>query len=86
MTLDGTAAPLSADAAQAAHFRALLVFQRQQLLEGMLDRRRIDDSSAAGSRLPLSVHHAEVEVRYLDRLIERLDRRFEDHWQGRDRC
>ena len=79
MTLDREAAPLSADAAQAAHFRALLIFQRQQLLEGLLDRRRINDSSTAGSRFPISVHHAEVEVRYLDRLIERLDRRFEDH-------
>jgi hypothetical protein len=68
----------AADVAQAAYFRAELVAERQLLLAGLGKRRAlIDRPTDSGGANALS-RRAEAEVRHLDYLIARLDRRFPD--------
>ena len=84
MTVDDEATYAAADAEQAAYLRESLDDERQQLLDGILKRRPLINRRADASQLRSAVHSAEAEVRYLDRLIERLDRRFASHWRDRD--
>ena len=84
MTVDDEAAPAAADAEQAAYFRESLDAERQQLLDGILKRRPLIDRRADASQPRSAAHSADAEVRYLDLLIERLDRRFASHWRDRD--
>ena len=76
------AAAETADALQAAYFRRSLCAERAQLLAEICTRddniaKRIDRGSASAMhRLGSYVRSAEAQVRYLDRLIARLDHRF----------
>jgi hypothetical protein len=66
-----------ADTQQAAYFRAELEAQRRMLLTGIGKRRALTSRPGdAGRRQRASLASAEAEVRYLTRLIDRLDRRF----------
>ena len=66
-----------ADAQQAAYFRAELDAERSLLLTQIGKRRAlIDRPSDASRRQRASVNSVEAEIRYLDSLIARLDRRF----------
>jgi len=66
----------AANAQQASYFRAELKMARQALVDVIGKRRPLIDRRAATSHLRAAVRSAEAEVRYLDRLIERLDNRF----------
>ncbi len=71
-----------ADAKQAAYFRASLVEERDQLTTHLAKRhdeitRRTDHGQhSAISRLRSQIRSVEAELRYVDGLIYRLDRRF----------
>lgn len=80
MTLIDDQAARAADARQAAYFRAELDAERQHLLDGIVARRALIERRTQNSRLRTEVHSAEAEVRYLGRLIARLDERFADAW------
>ncbi len=85
MTLiDDDVATEAADALQAAYFRASLNEERQHLL-AEIDKRRDDiirrakagrGSTTVAIRVESDLRSAEAQLRYLDRLIARLDRRF----------
>ena len=79
--LDDAAAELAADAMQAAHFRVSLVAERAQLLDSIVKRRAIIDRRTNANHMRTQVRSAEAEVRHLNRLIERLDRRFPAQWK-----
>jgi hypothetical protein len=67
----------AARVAEAAYFRAELEAQRRMLLTGIGKRRALTSRPGdAGRRQRASLASAEAEVRYLTRLIDRLDRRF----------
>ena len=76
------AAAEAADALQAAYFRRSLCAERAQLLAEICKRgdniaKRTDRGSASAThRLGSYVRSAEAQMRYLDRLIARLDHRF----------
>jgi UDP-N-acetylmuramate-alanine ligase len=83
VTLIGVeAAAEAADALQAAYFRRSLCAERAQLLAEICKRGdNIAKTDRQGSasvthRLGSYVRSAEAQVRYLDRLIARLDHRF----------
>ncbi len=78
--IDETAGAAGADAMQAAHFRESLVAERAQLLDSIVKRRAIIDRRTNANHMRSQVRSAEAEVRYINRLIERLDRRFASHW------
>jgi len=78
--LDDAAAAVAADAMQAAHFRVSLVEQRNQLMASIVKRRAIIDRRTNANHMRSQVRTAEAEVRHLNRLIERLDRRFSSQW------
>lgn len=81
MLFDGDdAAARAADARQGAYFRAELVTRRDGLLEAIAKRRTLIERRSYSSNLRAQVHDAEAEVRQLDRLIARLDRRFSAYW------
>ncbi len=69
-------AALAADYQQAAYFRDKLRTERQALIDGIAKRRPLIQRHSATSRLHAAIRSAEAEVRYLDRLIERIERRF----------
>lgn len=69
-------ATIAADAQQAAYFRAELTTERNQLMEGIAKRRAIIERRAYASSVRADATRAEAEVRYLDRLIASIDRRF----------
>lgn len=78
---DGDAAAArAADARQGAYFRAELVTRRDGLQELIVKRRAVIERRSYSSNLRAQVHAAEAEVRQLDRLIARLDRRFSSYW------
>jgi hypothetical protein len=87
MTLvDGHAAAQAADAMQAAYFRRSLCDERVELCAEIAKRRE-----DIGRRVPHSTHRlgtrlrsAEAQLRYLDRLIARLDQRFGAHLSRHD--
>jgi hypothetical protein len=72
----------AADELQAAYFRVSLVNERDQLAahvekqQAEIARRNHLGSSSALRRLRLQVRIVEAELRYVDGLIQRLDRRF----------
>jgi hypothetical protein len=75
-------ADAAADAIQAAYFRECLDDERRQRV-GQIRKRQaeVTKRTEAGQlssvgRLRSQLRSVEAEVRYLDRLIERLDRRF----------
>lgn len=79
----------AADVVQAAYFRECLDDERQQRV-GELRKRRAEVTrrTEAGhlssiGRLRSQLRSVEAEVRYLDHLIDRLDRRFATYWKGR---
>ena len=80
--IDDKAAAEAADALQPAYFRRSLCAERAQLLVEICKRgeniaKRIDRGSASVThRLGSYVRSAEAQMRYLDRLIARLDHRF----------
>ena len=75
-------ADAAADAIQAAYFRDCLCDARRQRVGEIRKRRaEVTKRTEAGQlssvgRLRSQLRSVEAEVRYLDRLIERLDRRF----------
>lgn len=82
-------ADAAADAIQAAYFRECLDDERQQRV-GELRKRQAEVTrrTEAGhlssiGRLRSQLRSVEAEVRYLDRLIDRLDRRFATYWTAR---
>ncbi len=79
--MDDVAAAVAADAMQAAHFRVSLAAERDQLLASIVKRRAIIDRRTNANHMRSQVRTAEAEVRQLNRLIERLDRRFSSHWE-----
>jgi hypothetical protein len=77
VTVSDVEAARVADTQQAAYFRAELEAQRRTLLTGIGKRRALTSRPGdAGRRQRASLASAEAEVRYLTRLIDRLDRRF----------
>lgn len=81
---EDAAAARAADARQGAYFRAELVTRRDGLQDAIAKRRALIDRRAYSSNLRAQVHDAEAEVRQLDRLIARLDRRFAAYWASVD--
>lgn len=85
---DGSA--MAADAMQAAYFRGCLAGEREQIAGHVGKHReelghRFDVGSLAGtSHLRSQVRSLEAEIRYLDSLIAKLDRRFAALWAARD--
>jgi hypothetical protein len=76
MTLsEDQAAARLADAQQAAYFRTELDAARRNLEQGLIERRALIAGGQSG-RLNTELHSAEAELRYLDRLIARIDDRF----------
>lgn len=74
----------TADAQQAAYFRAELQVEREQLVADMGKRRALIDRPSESSRHHrVTLHSAEAEIRYLDSLIARLDSRFDDQGPAR---
>ena len=78
--IDDATAGMAADAMQAAQFRVSLVAEREQLLQSIVKRRAIIDRRANANHMRSQVRSAEAEVRQLNRLIDRLDRRFSAQW------
>jgi len=83
MTLiDDHAAAEAADTMQAAYFRRSLCDERAQLCSEIaerrdhIDRRHEHSRSHTAQRLGSRLRSAESQLRYLDRLIARLDHRF----------
>jgi hypothetical protein len=80
--LDDEAAAKAADTLQAAYFRTSLCNERAHLLAEIskrrneIARRTERGSTYAIDRLRSHLRSVEVQVRYLDGLIARLDRRF----------
>jgi hypothetical protein len=76
------AASTAADVLQAAYFRRWLCAERKQLVAEVSKRRdAIAERTERGStsamhRLGSSLRSAEAQVRYVDRLIARLEHRF----------
>jgi hypothetical protein len=81
-TLDDAASIEAADAMQAAHFRVSLVSERDQLVDSIAKRRAIIDRRSNANHMRSQVRLAEAEVRHLNRLIERIDRRFSSQWKS----
>jgi hypothetical protein len=80
VTLTDDHAAKSADAHQAAYFRAELEAVRRVLIAECRNRRAlINRPNDEGGSDP-SLMSAEAEVRHLDRLIARLDSRFGADW------
>ncbi|MGB8405876.1 MAG: hypothetical protein WCE30_17580 [Mycobacterium sp.] len=91
MTLvDDHAAVQAADAMQAAYFRRSLCDERAQLCSEIaerrvyIDRRHEHSRSNTAQRLGSQLRSAESQLRYLDRLIARLDHRFGGPQSDRD--
>jgi predicted Zn-dependent peptidase len=88
--IDDAAAAQVADAMQAAYFRRSLFDEREQLCSEIaerrdyIDRRHDRSRSHTAQRLGSHLRSAESQVRYLDRLIARLDHRFGDQLTERD--
>jgi hypothetical protein len=76
----GDAAAMAAEAQQGAYFRTELVTRRDHLEETILKRRALVERRAYAARLRAEVKAAEAEVRELNWLIARLDRRFAGYW------
>jgi hypothetical protein len=80
----------AADALQAAYFRRSLCNERAHLLAEISKRRDdIADRAERGNtqalqRLGSTLRSTEAQVRYVDRLIARLDHRFATPLAGRD--
>ena len=74
MTFDDEAS--TADAQQAAYFRESLVAERRRLLDGIIERQPLVERLEDIGRPCSSDSRARAVARDLDRLIERLDRRF----------
>jgi hypothetical protein len=74
----------AADAEQAAYFRASLDSERQHVQDQISMRQSLIERGADTGHLRVAVHHAEAELRHLDRLIDGLDCRFASLWQDRD--
>jgi hypothetical protein len=66
----------AADAAQAAYFRSELTAVRDQLTDSVRTRRALIERRGYADRLRADVHDAEAQIRYLEKMIARLDRRF----------
>jgi hypothetical protein len=71
---------LTADAEQAAYFRAQLVTERDALVAAILHRRALISRGRGSSLTASQAQRAEAEARHIDQLIARLDRRFAAHW------
>lgn len=83
LTADEAAAVAAADVAQAAYFRASLLDERERLAVELGKRRSdIAHRTVGGRRTSVVIRLAshlrsvEAELRYVDGLIARLDRRF----------
>ena len=85
MTLLDDQGAANADARQAAYFRRSLCDERAHLCSEIAERRDdIDRRQERGyahpaQRLGSQLRSAESQLRYLDRLIARLDHRFGSH-------
>jgi hypothetical protein len=88
--IDDAAAAQVADAMQAAYLRRSLFDEREQLCSEIaerrdyIDRRHEHSRSHTAQRLGSHLRSAESQLRYLDRLIARLDHRFGDQLPERD--
>jgi hypothetical protein len=91
--MDDSAAAEAAEAAdvlQAAYFRRSLIDERAHLLAEVAKRRdniaaRVEHGrTQATARLGSQLRSVEAQVRYVDRLIARLDHRFATHLGGSD--
>ena len=81
MLFDGDdAAARVADAKQGAYFHAELLARRDHLQDAIVKRRALIDRRAFASKTRAEVHFAEGEVRHLEKLIARLERRFAAYW------
>ena len=67
---------------EAAYFRTELDAARRDLADRIVKRRAILEQRPDAKRVRAEVHSAEAEVRYLERLIARLDDRFAAQWDG----
>jgi hypothetical protein len=87
---DGDTAAAAADAMQAAYFRGYLADEREHVTRHVSKQReelarRLEAGHLLGVQLLRSqVGSLEAELRYLDGLIARLDRRFAAWWAARD--
>jgi hypothetical protein len=87
--LSDKAAAYAADAMQAAHFRSCLVDERGQIAAHLAKQRaemvsRLQaDRLSSMRRMQAQVRSLEAELRYLDGLIGKLDRRFAALWAAR---
>lgn len=80
--VDGAVPAVAADAMQAAYFRTALEREREHASaqvakhHAVLARRSDGGSTHGVAHLTSQVRSLEAEIRYLDALIARLDRRF----------
>ena len=88
--IDDDGSAMAADAMQAAYFRGTLADEREHI-GGQVAKhreelgRRLATASMSGiPHLRSQVRSLEAELRYLDGLIARLDRRFAALWAARD--
>jgi hypothetical protein len=82
--IDDEAAQVAADVRQAAYFRAALHAERQHLLDDIEKRQTLAQQRSDPSRLRAANNSAQAQVRYLDRLIARLNQRFAGALDGFD--
>jgi hypothetical protein len=73
---DDQQAARAADVQQAAHFRDALAAERELLIGDINKRRPLIDRPSDAGRVRRGVQSAEAQLRYVDRLIARLDGRF----------
>lgn len=71
---------LAADAEQAASFRAALVRERAQLRSTVVERQALIDRGLATSAALSKTRNAQVDLQHIERMIDRLDRRFGAYW------
>jgi hypothetical protein len=88
--LDGDSFAQAADAMQAAYFRGCLADERERVTMRVSKHReematRLEAGRMSGvQHLRSQIRSLEAELRYLDNLIGRLDRRFAAWWAARD--
>lgn len=75
-TTDDGAAARAADLQQARSLRRELAAERRHLVGRISERSKLIRNGDSTSRVIAEMHRAEDDLRRLDHMIERLDRRF----------
>lgn len=70
---------LASDAEQAAYFRETLLAERERILDTVI--KRPANGSQGSDTAASQARRAEAEIRYIERLIARLESRFGAIWE-----